>query len=98
MITLIVSVVVNVILAVVLAISLAFNARLAKFAMAFEDNITVCLDGLDGCYRSISAILETPLAYDSFEVRQVLAEIDRARSVILFCAKTITSRDAIREE
>lgn len=98
MIALIISVAVNVILVAVLCVSLVFNTRLAKFAMAFEDNITASLDDLDVCYRSISAILETPLAYDSFEVRQVLAEIDRARNVILICAKRITSRDVLREE
>jgi hypothetical protein len=95
---LIVSIVFNCIFLVGLVASLSFNARLAKFAMAFEDNVNVSLDELDNSYKTISQILETPLAYDSREVRQVLAEIDIARRSILRAARRITSKEVIREE
>lgn len=95
---LIVSIVLNVLLFGGLSVSLVFNSRLAKFAMAFEDNVTTCLDELDSSYRAISQILETPLAYDSREVRQILIEIETARMAILRAAKLITSKEVIREK
>lgn len=96
--TFVLSVFLNTLLIVALVISLVFNVKLARFAMAFEDNVTQCLDELDNCYRTISQILETPLAYDSREVRQVLIEIEHARSAILRTARRITSKEVIREE
>lgn len=66
--------------------------------MTFEDNVTSCLDMLDTSYRNITRILETPLAYDSFEVRQVLNEINIARSVVHRVASLITLKEIASEE
>lgn len=92
------SIIINVILLIALIISITFNVKLAKFAMAFEDNVTSCLDMLDTSYRNITRILETPLAYDSFEVRQVLNEINIARSAVHRVASLITLKEIANEE
>lgn len=90
----IISIILNVIFVILLIVSVFFNIKLSKFAMAFEDNVTECLDDLDERYRTITKILEMPIAYDSFEVRQVLTEIDEARNAILRSAKRIASKES----
>ncbi|MAH43850.1 hypothetical protein CL614_09100 [archaeon] len=55
-----------------------------------QDSIERSLDVLDIKYKNISEILETPVFFDSVEVRQVLSEIQDARNSILYVANSLT--------
>jgi hypothetical protein len=55
-----------------------------------QDSIERSLDILDIKYKNISDILETPVFFDSVEVRQVLSEIQDARNSILYVANSLT--------
>jgi len=48
-----------------------------------EEKLTNALDAIDEEYMEISKILETPIFFDSVEVRQVIASIDNVRNTFL---------------
>jgi len=59
--------------------------------LKMEDVIEESLDVLDKRYASISKTLETPLFYDSPEVRKTLKDIKECRDSILYIANILTS-------
>ena len=58
--------------------------------MRIEDAVEASLDTLDEKYVAISEVLETPLFYNSPEVRRVLVELEDARNYVLYVANKMT--------
>jgi len=57
-----------------------------------EDALEDCLDLLDERYESMSKILETPVFFDSMEVRQVVNNLKRSRDAVLVVANVLTKK------
>lgn len=74
-----------------LGYSVFLNYKLGKIILEMEDAIEQSLDELDQIYARISKILEIPIFFDSIEVRQVIADIDNARGVVLKIANNLSS-------
>ena len=82
-----------ILLGVILGISLYFNFKHGVVILKMQDAIEQSLDTLDIKYKRISEILETPVFFDSIEVRQVLSEIKDARRSILYVAGELSNID-----
>jgi hypothetical protein len=79
------------ILSLVTSVSLFYAFKFARVILRVEDAIGECLDVLDSRYGSITKILETPLFYNSPEVRKVLRDVSMSRDSILYVANTMMS-------
>lgn len=88
------------VLSIALAISLYYVAKFSLVILKIEDAIEQSLDILDERYRSISKVLETPLFYDSPQIRQVINDIKVTRDTLLLIANKFASIDekAVEEE
>ena len=73
-----------------LCVSLYFNVRFGLIILRTQDSLEESLDIMDERYASISRILKIPLFHDSPEIRNVLQDIDAARSAILYTANILT--------
>jgi hypothetical protein len=78
-------------LGIILGISLYFNFKHGVVILRMQDAIERSLDTLDIKYKRISEILETPVFFDSVEVRQVLSEIKDARRAVLYVAGELSN-------
>ena len=78
------------VLGVVLSVSLYYNYRFARVILRMEDAIEKSLDNLDERYASIQAVLDTPLFFDSPQVRQVINDINESRNAVLYVANQLT--------
>ena len=79
-------------IALLSVISLIASFYAIKFAMIIikmQETIESALDILDDKYGKINEILQKPLFYDSFEVRQVLQEIRGSHDAILIIANDL---------
>ena len=70
---------------------------------AYKDGKTTTtispLDNLDERYASIQKVLETPLFFDSPQVRQVINDINESRNAVLYVANQLTGiEDGEKEE
>lgn len=74
-----------------LGISIYLNYKLGKTMLRIQDNIEISLDELDQIYGRISKILDIPVFFDSIEVRQVIADINNARNVVLKIADNLSN-------
>ncbi len=68
-----------------------YALKFARTIIRVEDAIEVSLDVLNDRYGTINKILETPLFYNSPEVRQVLNDISLSRDSILYVANEMMS-------
>ena len=68
-----------------------YALKFARTIIRVEDAIEVSLDVLNDRYGTINKILETPLFYNSPEVRQVLNDISLSRDSILYVANNLMS-------
>jgi hypothetical protein len=75
----------------VLGGSIYLNYKLGKTMLIIQDKIEISLDELDQIYGRISKILDIPVFFDSVEVRQVIADIDNARNVVLKIADSLSN-------
>jgi len=66
-----------------------YSLKFARTILRVEDAIAESLDVLDERYGSINKILETPLFYNSPEVRKVLKNISSSRDAILYVANAM---------
>ena len=64
--------------------------KFANLILKVQDSIEVSLDILDGRYKSMVEILETPIFFDSLEVRKCVDEIKKSRNAILMVANVLT--------
>jgi len=56
-----------------------------------EESLEASLDILDEKYKSMNKILETPVFFDSIEVRQVLSDIRDCHNAVLVVANKLTN-------
>lgn len=71
--------------------SVYLNYKLGKTMLLIQDEIEISLDELDQIYGRISKILDIPVFFDSVEVRQVIADINNARNVVLKIADSLSN-------
>ena len=71
--------------------SLFFAVRFAMILLKMEDAVEESLDILDERYASISKTLQTPLFYDSPEVKRTLKDMKDCRDSVLYIANVLTS-------
>tara|TARA_Y100000034_G_scaffold118957_1_gene160233 strand:+ start:196 stop:471 length:276 start_codon:yes stop_codon:yes gene_type:complete len=74
-----------------LGFSTYFAINFGIIILNIQDNIEESLDILDERYASIYKILETPLFYDSPEIRNVLRDIELSRDAILHIANILST-------
>jgi len=86
------------VLIVFLTISLYYNYKFARLILKMEDAIEDSLDNLDSRYASIQKILDTPLFFDSPQVRQVISDINESRDAILYVANQLTGIEYGKEK
>ena len=89
--------------ALVLSVSLLLIAcyycfRFAMTILNVQDAIEASLEVLDERYNSMTKILETPLFYDSPEIRRVLEDIKVSRDAVLYIANELTNDMASEED
>ena len=73
------------------AVTSYYALKFARTILRVEDAIEVSLDVLNERYGSIHEVLETPLFYNSPEVRKVLNDITSARNALLYVANELMS-------
>jgi len=88
----------TVILSLLLIISVYFNIKHGLLIVKFVDAIENSLDVMDERYSSIDKVLETPLFYDSPQIRQVLDDVRVCRDSILLAANILTDNNVQTEE
>jgi len=74
-------------------VSTFYAIRFGLTILRFQDAIENSLDILDERYSSMYNVLQTPLFYDSPEIRKVLSDIEKSRDAILYVANSITRVD-----
>jgi hypothetical protein len=74
-----------------LALSIYFNIKHAMIILEIQDSIEKCLDILDLEYSKMNEIINTPVFFDSVEVRHVINQIKRSYDSLLIVANTLTS-------
>ena len=75
-----------------------FNYKHGILILSFQDAIEAALDILDIKYARMSQVLETPIFFDSIEVRQVISDIRDIRDSILYIANNISKFSTYEEE
>ena len=78
------------VLSTFLLVSLYYNYKFARIILRMEDAIEKSLDNLDEKYTSIQKVLDTPLFFDSPQVRQVINDITQSRDAVLYVANQLT--------
>jgi len=81
------------VLFVCLCFSAYYNYKFAKIIIQMEDALEASLDILDERYASITEVLQTPLFYDSPQVRRVVEDLKKSRDAILYVANQIGTVD-----
>jgi len=74
-----------------LAVSMYFNVKHAMIILNTQDAIERCLDIIDIQYRRMNKIVETPIFFDSVEVRSAISQIKKSHDSLLVVANTLTS-------
>ena len=78
------------ILLILLIISIFYVVKFGIIILQVQDSIEESLDILDERYASMQKIIETPLFYDSPEIRRVLSDIALTRDAIIMIADSLT--------
>ena len=81
------------VLSIFLIVSLYYNYKFARVILRVEDAVEESLDSLDERYTSIQKVLDTPLFFDSPQVRQVVSDITLSRDAILYVANQLAGID-----
>ena len=81
------------VLSIFLIVSLYYNYKFARVILRVEDAVEESLDSLDERYTSIQKVLDTPLFFDSPQVRQVISDITLSRDAILYVANQLADID-----
>ena len=85
-------------LVILLLVSLYYNYRFAKIIFKIEDAVEQSLDVLDEKYSKIQNVLETPLFFDSPQVRNVMDDIKESREAVLYVANQLTGIEYGKEK
>jgi hypothetical protein len=87
-----------IVLAILLLVSLYYNYKLARIILRVEDAVEISLDSLDRRYESMQKVLDTPLFFDSPQVRQVITDITESRDAVLYVANQLAGIDDGQKE
>ena len=74
---------------VILIVSWFYLYKFSILILEMQDGIERSLDILDNRFKAMSEILQTPIFFDSLEVRQCVVEIKKCRSAILYIANML---------
>lgn len=86
-------------ISICLLVSIYYNYKFARIILNIEDAIEESLDSLDQKYASIQKVLDTPLFFDSPQVRQVIQDITESRNAVLHVANQLMDiNDGEKEE
>ena len=83
----------TVVLFLLLCGSAYYNYKFGTLILRLQDGIEESLDILDQKNASMTSILETPVFFDSLEVRQVIKDIKDTRESVLHVANILGSID-----
>jgi hypothetical protein len=81
-----------------LLVSVYFNYRMISMVFYIEDQIKESFEILDESYEGISQILQIPVTSDDKFVKQVLAEIKKARKAVDLVEDRLTLKKKVRKE
>lgn len=87
-----------IVLSILLLVSLYYNYKLARIILRVEDAMEISLDSLDRRYESMQKVLDTPLFFDSPQVRQVITDITESRDAVLYVANQLAGIDDGQKE
>ena len=79
-------------------LSIYFCIRFALMLITLRDAIEDSLDIIDEKYHRISKILETPVFFDSKEVKLALSDLEDARNALLIVANKLSKEDELENE
>ena len=71
-----------------------FSMIILNIESAIED----CLEVLDDKYQKMNKIIQTPVFFDSIEVRQVISEIKDCQDAVIVVANNLTQKPGINSE
>tara|TARA_B100000700_G_C14893574_1_gene783896 strand:- start:580 stop:891 length:312 start_codon:yes stop_codon:yes gene_type:complete len=86
---------------VLFALCLVITWKLIKFSLLIlevEEAINDCVELLDEKYRSMSEVLETPVFFDSVEVRKVISDIQDCQKAVVVVANRLTGDIGLKGE
>ena len=92
-----ISIAANALLFLLLLFSIRYNYKFGVIIINVQDAIEKSLDILDQNYAKMNQIVQTPIFFDSVEVRQVISEISMARNSILAVAEILTDTENERK-
>tara|TARA_Y100000593_G_C4267196_1_gene315415 strand:- start:623 stop:946 length:324 start_codon:yes stop_codon:yes gene_type:complete len=79
------------VLLLLLTISVYFNIKHGLIILNIQDAIEDSLDIINEQYEKMRTIIDTPVFFDSVEIRQVINHIKRSHDALLIVANTLTS-------
>ena len=75
--------------------------KLIKFSLLIlevEEAINECVELLDEKYRSMNDVLETPVFFDSVEVRKVISDMKDCQNAVVVVANRLTGDIGLKGE
>lgn len=78
-------------LCIVIVLLLYYLYKFALTIIEMQDVLNESLDLIDNKYRNISKILDTPIFYDSSEVKRILKELEDVKVLILYIANKLAN-------
>lgn len=85
-------------LCVALFLSVKRNLELDARFEEMGDQVEESLDILDGCYKRISVVAETPVASDDPVVQQLIQDVKYTKHAILLIANKVVTFDRGEDE
>lgn len=79
------------VLIIALCVAIYGIVRLARLVFDVEDALSESLDIIDKSYAEISTVLDTPVMFDSPEVRTVLFQIKRVRDAVFYISNVLAA-------
>ena len=86
---------------VLFVLCLVVTWKLIKFSLLIlklEEAIDECVELLDEKYRSMGEVLETPVFFDSIEVRKVISDIKDCQNAVVIVANRLTNDIGLKGE
>ncbi len=78
-------------LCTVIVLLLYYLYKFALTIIEMQDVLNESLDLIDNKYRNISKVLDTPIFYDSSEVKRILKELEDVKVLILYIANKLAN-------
>ena len=85
-------------LLILLATSLYYLIKFGLIILEVQDAVEEAINVLDDRYDSMNDVMQTPLFYDSPEVRKVLKDIRLSREAVIEIAYALSAIDKNSEE